>query len=335
MNYHFNRDKLETQATCNMDYDQLTRFFSCCRCIKAEHFSLIFSATSAIAFAFGQFFISLAEFDTSPFLVILICFTTVLLITLVIILITESEFYPQVEDIWWVTLAVIFQDIWITCLVYSITFIPPAEASVICNSSPVFTAVIACIFLNERLSFYDVVVLITSIVGVLLVAQPCFLFSTHVHENSTERVFGICFALAAALSNAIFSCLNRKIEKTSALTTTFNMSVVTVLSSSACYYIAGSFTAIGKIQLLYSAGSGIAITATVVLLCMALQLGNAAFVNVIHVADAPVVLLLQISFLGKVTNVVGIIGMLLVVLSGVFLGLKQILLERLGQNVCC
>ena len=66
----------------------------------------------------------------------------------------------------------------ILCFFYALTKLPLAETTVIAYTSPVFTAILAALFLKEMLRAKEIAGLMLSLAGVLFVAQPAFLFGS-------------------------------------------------------------------------------------------------------------------------------------------------------------
>ena len=62
------------------------------------------------------------------------------------------------------------------CFFYAISRLPLADTTVIQYTNPVFTAVLAGLFLAERTERKDLLGLVLSMAGVVLVARPSFLF---------------------------------------------------------------------------------------------------------------------------------------------------------------
>ena len=86
----------------------------------------------------------------------------------------------------------------LSCFFYSVVHLPLADATVIQYTNPVWTAVIAAIFLAERLGRRDAVALLVSLAGVVLIARPGFLFGA-----SADRLDPV--AVGVALGGAIVS----------------------------------------------------------------------------------------------------------------------------------
>jgi len=72
-----------------------------------------------------------------------------------------------------------------SCNFYGVRILPLSEASVISQISPVFVGILATVFLKEKYERSQFFVALFCFVGVLLVAQPEFLF--HVDEDKREE----------------------------------------------------------------------------------------------------------------------------------------------------
>ena len=62
------------------------------------------------------------------------------------------------------------------CYYEAVRRAPIADTTVIQYTNPIFTAILAAVFLRERMSRADVLGVVASLVGVVLVARPSFLF---------------------------------------------------------------------------------------------------------------------------------------------------------------
>jgi drug/metabolite transporter (DMT)-like permease len=86
----------------------------------------------------------------------------------------------------------------LSCFFYALVHLPLAEATVIQYTNPVFTALLAAFFLSEHLRPRDLLLVLTSLVGVVLMARPEFLFGGL--DGGLDPV-----AVAVALAGAAFS----------------------------------------------------------------------------------------------------------------------------------
>ncbi len=97
------------------------------------------------------------------------------------------------------------------CVFYALTRLPLADATVIQYTNPVFTALLAALFLREALTKRDVLGLLLSLTGVVLVAQPGFLFGESAYSLDLVAVL---VALAGAVFSAIAYVSVRKLRET-------------------------------------------------------------------------------------------------------------------------
>lgn len=97
----------------------------------------------------------------------------------------------------------------LSCFYYAVTHLPLADATVIMYSNPVFTAVFAAIFLGESLSKIEIVGVLVSVGGVLLIAQPSFLFG----GESRLAMLDVTIALAGAIFAAISYVIVRQLRR--------------------------------------------------------------------------------------------------------------------------
>ncbi|XP_059180471.1 solute carrier family 35 member G1 [Centropristis striata] len=101
-------------------------------------------------------------------------------------------------------------------LFYAVQQMPLADATVIMFSNPVFTSLLAWVFLKERCTIWDCVFTVFTITGVILIARPPFLFGEDRHGiegNYTNHIKGTIAAFAGAVGAACTFVLLRKMGK--------------------------------------------------------------------------------------------------------------------------
>ncbi|XP_041828992.1 solute carrier family 35 member G1 [Melanotaenia boesemani] len=101
-------------------------------------------------------------------------------------------------------------------LFYAVQQMPLADATVIMFSNPVFTSLLAWIFLKEKCTIWDCVFTVFTLTGVILIARPPFLFGEHLHGiegNYTNHVKGTIAAFAGAVGAAFTFVILRKMGK--------------------------------------------------------------------------------------------------------------------------
>ncbi|XP_028991169.1 solute carrier family 35 member G1 [Betta splendens] len=101
-------------------------------------------------------------------------------------------------------------------LFYAVQQMQLADATVIMFSNPVFTSLLAWIFLKERCTIWDCVFTAFTLTGVILIARPPFLFGDHVRGiegNYTNHIKGTIAAFSGAIAAAFTMVVLRKMGK--------------------------------------------------------------------------------------------------------------------------
>ena len=94
---------------------------------------------------------------------------------------------------------------------YSVTAMPLADATVLQYLHPMFTALIALAFLNERIHLSTLVCIVLSLGGLLAIARPSFMFG----DAATELSYlALGAALTGAFGAAVAYVLVRKLNET-------------------------------------------------------------------------------------------------------------------------
>ncbi len=96
------------------------------------------------------------------------------------------------------------------CYFYALSQLPLADATVIQFTNPMLTALLAAVVLREGLSFTDILATLTAIVGVILIAQPSFLFA----DGASLDPFAVGIAFAGAFLAACAYVVIRRLAET-------------------------------------------------------------------------------------------------------------------------
>lgn len=97
------------------------------------------------------------------------------------------------------------------CFYYAITHLPLADATVIHYTNPVFVGLLAGLFLSERMHPAVIASAFAALAGVVLIAQPSFLFGT---DSARLDLFGVGVAVAGALISSAAYTTVRKLGET-------------------------------------------------------------------------------------------------------------------------
>jgi drug/metabolite transporter (DMT)-like permease len=114
----------------------------------------------------------------------------------------------------------------LACLYYSVVHLPLAEATVIHFTNPVFTALIAALFLRESLHARELVLVLVAFAGVLLVARPAGLLAG---TSTTLDPLAVVSALGGALFAAAAYVLVRRLRRHDAMVVVFYFAAVSVV----------------------------------------------------------------------------------------------------------
>ncbi|XP_063818157.1 solute carrier family 35 member G1 isoform X2 [Pseudophryne corroboree] len=101
-------------------------------------------------------------------------------------------------------------------LYYAVQSMPLADATVITFSSPAFTCIFACIFLKEKCTVWDILFMLFTLTGVVLIARPPFLFGSDLvvlEEDYSDRLKGTIAAVGCAIGASITMVVLRKMGK--------------------------------------------------------------------------------------------------------------------------
>jgi drug/metabolite transporter (DMT)-like permease len=116
----------------------------------------------------------------------------------------------------------------LVCTYFAVIHLPLAEATVIQYTNPVFTALLAVPVVGESLHAVEALLILTSLVGVLIVARPPFLTGGTAIELDP-------FAVAVAVAGAVFSAgayvMVRRLRREEPSVVLFYFSSVSVLVS--------------------------------------------------------------------------------------------------------
>ena len=113
----------------------------------------------------------------------------------------------------------------LTCFYFSIVHLPLAEATVIQYTNPVFAALLAAVLIRERLGLRELVGVVASMVGVVLIARPSFLFADAAPIDPLHVVIALSGALFSATAYVTVRMLRGADD---ALVIVFYFPVVTV-----------------------------------------------------------------------------------------------------------
>ncbi len=210
---------------------------------------------------------------------------------------------------------------------YIIAYIPLAEAVTYNKTSPIFVAIFAYIFLNEKLSKWAILAIGVGFLGIVLIAQP---------EGGTfdkYDMLGIFSGIGAALAYTSIREL-RAYYDTRAIVMSF-MGIGTlapiVLMAVAPYvdapdgldFMFAEFVMPEGILWLYLLVMGLSATASQLLMTKAYELTKAGIVGTISYSNIVFALIIGVMLGDPIPNIWTFLGILLVISSGLLVALSK------------
>ncbi|BBM69494.1 DMT family transporter [Rhodothermus marinus] len=117
----------------------------------------------------------------------------------------------------------------LSCLYFALTRLPLADTLVLQHTSPVFTTLLAALWLKEPIGRREIAGILLSLLGVVLVARPGFLFGTH---TAGLDPLGVAAAMGAAIFSAGAYTIVRELRRTEhPLTIVFYFPLVSTIGS--------------------------------------------------------------------------------------------------------
>ncbi len=110
----------------------------------------------------------------------------------------------------WLFLRGLLGFIALTFVFYALTHLPLAEATALQYLHPMFTAILAVFFLNERPTLGTIICITLSMVGLLVIIRPDFVFYEH---SGRFETLAIAAAILGALGSASAYILVKKLSE--------------------------------------------------------------------------------------------------------------------------
>ncbi|XP_076304726.1 solute carrier family 35 member G1-like [Tachypleus tridentatus] len=213
----------------------------------------------------------------------------------------------------------------VNLIYYSFRLIPLADASTISFSAPVFVSIFACVLLKEPCGLFDLGTVITTMVGVVLIAKPSFLFGGDTRNLSMkDQIMGSLMAFCGCLSVALTYIFIRKLQKTHYSVIIISFSLVAIFINSIILTVINdwSFPACGRdgwlILLLGFTGiiGQFFVTAS-------LKLEDAGPASIARAIDVVMAFIYQVAFLEETIEWTSVLGAVLVCSCVVMIGWRK------------
>jgi len=211
-------------------------------------------------------------------------------------------------------------------MIYAVKHMPLADARVIFYTSPVFTAILGRIFLKESVSKFDVLAMILSIGGVVLIGRPTFLFGSLGKNSGSKQVWmPTLLAVLAAMGSSVSAVLTRKMsQEVGPRVVVFYFAVVGSIISFIGSLIYGfKYPDCGTYDSLYMVGIGCLGYFGSVVRSQALAMEKASVIVLVSTIGIGFSFILQLAVLDVATNSLSIGGAILVLLCNVIIFIKK------------
>ena len=213
-----------------------------------------------------------------------------------------------------------------TLSIYTIKHMPLADARVIFYTSPVHTAILGRIFLKESISKFDVIAMLLSIGGVVLIARPTFLFGSHREASGSTQVWiPAILAVVGAIGAAFSTILTRKMcQEVGIRVVIFYFFLVGSIVSFAASIISGfKYPDCGTYDAIYIIVAAFIGYSGQLLATKALTMEKASVVSLVRTIGLVYSFIFQITILDDVPSGLSIGGAVLVLLCNVCIFLKK------------
>ncbi|XP_071488128.1 solute carrier family 35 member G1-like [Diadema antillarum] len=216
---------------------------------------------------------------------------------------------------------------------FTYTLMPVANSKAIQYSCCVFAGLLSWLLLKEPCSFLDVVLGLVTITGVMLVAQPPFLFDALESVTSASRssVLGAILCLFSAFLSAVTLIVQRKLASLGIS----SLGMLTVYSLTATGFTAlftsfpnqwtPPYCGLDRIALI---ANGLLNFFSQILIYLALKYERAPNVSLYHSSDVLFSFVLEYVFFGVVPNWVTLLGTVLIIASFVGIVAKQYVITK-------
>ena len=286
---------------------------------------IILAMTSALFFSSSALFIKLAESIPSVE-VSFIRLTIQLAFALPPMIFFKDEFiYP-----WKKTKVLVLRGVIgvtaMTLSIYTIKHIPLADARVIFFTTPVHTAILGRIFLKESISKFDVIAMLLSIGGVILIARPTFLFGSHGEASGSMQVWVSTFlAVVGPIAAAFSTILTRKMSQEVGVRVVifYFLLVGTIMSFPASMISEFKYPDCGTYDAIYIIVAAFLGYGGKLLATKALSMEKASVVSLVRTIGLVYSFIFQITILDNVPSGLSIGGAVLVLLCNVCIFLKK------------
>ena len=225
---------------------------------------------------------------------------------------------------------------------YALSFISLADSSAIGFSAPVFVSVFACFLLHEPCGLFQVSTVLGTLVGVVLIARPSFIFpedSVLDVFSTDDRVIGIILSVVTCLTMAYTYVSMRKLQKTPTNVVVAVFSIFCIIVCSLVMNVVSFFSGVSVViphstfDWTMIGVNGICGVLGQLTLVVALKLEEAGLVAVMRTFDIVIAFLYQAMFLNQPIQWTSILGAVIVCSGCIVVSLKKYFDSKRTKNI--
>lgn len=296
-----------------------------------SHLGLLFGVVSSLMFSLCSLVVKLLSEMPSTELAIF-RFLGLLLLTLPCLLYRDDPVFPK-EKITYLLIRGILGTFALLCQFYAFQHLPLGDASVIIFSVPIAVSIFAKIFLNEECSMFHCFVIVMTLIGVCLVTQPPYIFTSNRAKYEKSEWMGVLAAFGSILFASNVYILLRMLKSLHHTVIIFNFSLVSLFITLPLILYTGDFCLppfgykrwmIVLLAVLSFLGQ--------ILKTKALQMEEAGPIAIARSADVIFAYLWQFLFFQEVPDLFTIIGTLLITVCIIGLGFRKWLKNRTNEK---
>ncbi|XP_066255664.1 solute carrier family 35 member G1 [Euwallacea similis] len=296
------------------------------KCRKYPCLGIILATLSALFFSLCSAIVKWMS-DVDPMALAAYRFIGVLLPTIPILIYKQKPCFPKDKRI----MLILRSFTGSTALMlsfYAFRHMPLSDASVIVFSVPVFTAIFARMFLKEPCGWFNIVSVIVTLVGVILITRPPVIFGNTIdslgENGQAPEMWGAVAAFSSTLFGANAFVILRALKDVhfSVIMTNFGtFALVQCLIVS--FFIGALCLPVCGVDRYLIVALAVFSFLGQILLTIALQMEQAGPVAIARSTDIIYAFIWQVIFFNEVPNRFSIIGTVLVMSSVILTGLRK------------
>ena len=208
--------------------------------------------------------------------------------------------------------------------IWSLQNLPIGDANALYFTSPLFTGIIARIFIREKLTLVDIGAMIAGLCGVILIAKPDFIFKSH--SDTLAWYYFLVPVLAAVFLSSYFVMIRSLGGSVSSYTIAFYSAPGALVGGLLYHVIKGDPYLLPACHLprLLLIVAGACAVSTAFAMTLALSYEKAATAILIRNLDTALAFVVQVALFGVAAETLSVVGAVLIMLGTICLTLSKI-----------